>query len=445
MPETLLAMRHDALAMLDSALAAVEPGAAVTAALTDRARASGMGKIGGSVPSRVCMLAVGKAAEAMARAALRLLPIESGVLVTSRPGTTLPPDRVRRVVASHPLPDEGSLEAGRESLALVDGLDPGDLLLVLLSGGASSMLEVSSVPLADIQACYRILLRSGLDIRSLNEVRKGLSGVKGGRLAERAVLRGAHVVSLIVSDILGDPIGDIGSGPSAPSSSRGARARTILEDAHLWREMPASVKRVLGSSGRPVSWRDKSGLVRALVVANNEAACRAAMGEAERRGYRTRIVTTSLRGESREAGPQFIGRALPRENPTAKRAAIAGGETTVTVRGSGRGGRNQEFALSVVRALEGKSAVLLSCGTDGIDGNSDAAGAMVDGTTFARAREQGLDPRDFLRRNDSYTFFEALGDLIVTGPTGTNVSDLQILLVDPSSAFVPRRAGPQSR
>jgi len=344
----------------------------------------------------------------------------------------LPPDPVRTVVASHPLPDEGSLEAGRESLALVDDLDPGDLLLVLLSGGASAMLETGPVPLADLRTCYEALLQSGLDIRSLNEVRKGLSRVKGGRLAERAVMRGAHVVSLIVSDIVGDPIADIGSGPSAPSSSRGARGRKILEDANLWHRMPTSVKRALDASKGIASWRDTSGLVRAFIIANNETACKAAMEEAERRGYRTRILTTSLQGEAREAGPRFVEDTLSWIDPASRRATIAGGETTVTVRGDGRGGRNQELALAVVEALEGMPAVLVSCGTDGIDGNSNAAGAIVDGETIARARAKGLDPLAFLKRNNSFTFFEALGDLIMTGLTGTNVGDLQIFLEDRS-------------
>ncbi len=430
--------------MFERALAAVEPGAAVEEALTGGGAAAGLAKTGGSRPSRVRMLAVGKAADAMARAALRLVPIESGILVTSQP-SMLPPDRVRTVVASHPLPDEGSLEAGRESLALVADLDPGDLLLVLLSGGASAMLEAGPVPLADLRTCYEALLQSGLDIRSLNEVRKGLSRVKGGRLAERAVMRGAHVVSLIVSDIVGDPIADIGSGPTAPSSSRGARGRKILEDANLWNTMPTSVKRTLGGSEGIESWRDRSGLVRAFIIANNETACKAAMEEGERRGYRTRILTTSLQGEAREAGPRFVEDALSWIDTASRRATIAGGETTVTVCGTGRGGRNQEFVLSSVEKLERKPAVVLSCGTDGADGNTDAAGAIADGETMSRARALRLDPEEFLEANDSCRFFQALEDLIITGPTGTNVADIQIVLEDRSRPLLAVNRGSRTQ
>jgi glycerate 2-kinase len=425
-------LRRDALAIFRSALEAVGPERAVAEAIRFD---GGFLKIRGYrlriAASSIRLLAVGKAADAMARGALRQVAIASGLVITDFAESGTSDSRLRVRMASHPLPDEGSLRAGRSALELAEGLRRGDLLLALISGGASSMMEASSVPLEDLKDAYGVLLRSGLGIREINEVRKGMSKVKGGRLAQRAAARGAQVVSLIVSDIVGNPIEDIGSGPTAARSSRGGRAAMILRKAGLWETMPRSVRELLSSAPR-VRWADRSGRVHASIVADVERACRAAKAKATALGYRARILTTCLQGEAREAGPRLVKRALAGGGLGPKQAAISGGETTVTVRGRGRGGRNQELALSVIEVFQGKPAVLVSCGTDGIDGNSDAAGAIVDGESFARARKLGLDPRDFLKRNDSHAFFEALKDLIVTGPTGTNVADLQILLVDQS-------------
>ena len=380
----------------------------------------------------------------MSNGALRLLRPDSGLLVAQEIPSP-PPSGFEVVRASHPLPDEGSLQAGEAAMRLVDRLGPGDLLLVLLSGGASALFEATSVPLDDLRTATVELLRSGLAIRDVNEVRKGLSKVKGGRLAERASARGATVVGLILSDIVGNPIDDIGSGPTAIHSSRGERAKVILERHRLWDSMPATVQGVLrlAAESREVRSSVPSGAVYNVIVADNGRACEAARQEAERRGYASHILTTAMEGEARQVGPVLVSQALRWNSAARSVAVIAGGETTVTVRGDGRGGRNQELALAVVEALEGIPAVLISCGTDGIDGNSDAAGAIVDGETIARARAKGLDPKSFLERNDSFAFFEALGDLIVTGPTGTNVGDVQIFLEDRSK----RRASlvPQSR
>jgi glycerate 2-kinase len=380
------------------------------------------------------LLAVGKAANGMAKGVLRDVPVASGLVVTGRGDRGLAGSGVRIQRASHPLPNEGSVHAGRSALELADGLGAGDLLLVLLSGGSSAMMEASPIPLRDLRKAYDLLLRSGLSIRDVNEVRKGISHVKGGRLAERAASRGARVVSLIISDIVGNPIDDIGSGPTAAASSRGERAEQILRRARLWEEMPGTVRHQLAqSSGRPRRWLDPSGRVHAFVVGDNARAARGAAAEAKARGYRCRILTTAVQGEAREVGPWLVRKALAPSGGARRRATIAGGESTVTVRGGGRGGRNQELALSAVKLLAGKRAVLLSCGTDGVDGTTDAAGALVDGETLARARAERLNPADFLERNDSHAFFEALGDLIVTGPTGTNVGDIQIVLEDRTS------------
>jgi len=432
--EHLRRLRRDALACLTKALAAVDPEVMVAESLEfARSEIKIKGIRFPLQESEIHLLAVGKAAVPMARAVSRQVPIASGLAVVS--GTISVPlgAPLRTIAGSHPLPDEGSLRAGRAALELADSLRASDVLVLLISGGASAMLEATPVPLEDLRTCYARLLRSGLDIRRINEVRKGLSNVKGGRLAERAASRGARVISLVISDIAGNPIDDIGSGLTAPSSSRGGRAKAILVEAGLWEDMPESVRQMLtAASAEKGMWNDTTGRIHAFIVGDNECACRAAAVEAQARGYGSRILTTSLAGEAREAGPSLVSSILSWHEPAPKRAAIAGGETTVTVRGDGRGGRNQELALAVVEALEGMPAVLVSCGTDGIDGNSDAAGAIVDGDTIARARAKGLDPQAFLERNNSFAFFAALGDLIMTGPTGTNVGDVQIFLEDRS-------------
>lgn len=439
-------LRRDALSILDQALAAVDGEAAVGRSLREDRAGLNVAGLRVRVKGKIYLLAVGKAAVPMARAALRLVSIGSGLVVTHRMPADPLGSRLRVITSAHPLPDEKSLEAGREALALTDRLRPEDLLLVLVSGGTSALMEDSVVPLDSLRACYASLLRSGLDIRSQNEIRKGLSKVKGGRLAERAAARGAWSISLVLSDIVGNPIEDIGSGPTAESSSRGGKARTILRRAGLWEETPAEAQGVLNQAAEdPGEWRDTSGRVRAFIVANNEQACRAAKMEAESRQYRAHLLAIPIQGEARGAGPRFVVQALARDNGAARRATIGGGETTVVVRGDGRGGRNQELALSVVKLLRGKAAVLVSCGTDGIDGNTNAAGAIVDGSSYARAGRLGLDPKDYLERNDSHTFFEALDDLLVTGPTGTNVADIQILLEDRGLDVVGLTRGGRTR
>src|SRR3989454_296680 len=430
-PSVLRDLRRDALAIFQHALESVDPERAVTEALHldgDRLSVSGNRiPIDGGRSTHI--LAIGKASMGMSKGALRLLRPDSGLLVAQEIPSS-PPGGFEVVRASHPLPDQGSLQAGEAAMRLIDRLGPGDLLLVLLSGGASALFEATSVPLDDLRTATVELLRSGLAIRDVNEVRKGLSKVKGGRLAERASARGATVVGLILSDIVGNPIDDIGSGPTTLHSSRGERAKSILERHRLWDSMPATVQRVLRSAAESPEVRSSapSGAVYNVIVADNGRACEAARQEAERRGYASHVLTTAMEGEARQVGPVVVSQAL-RWNPAARSVAvIAGGETTVTVRGGGRGGRNQELALSAAGLLEGRRAVLLACGTDCPGGKPEAAGAIVDGRTMARASALGLNPEEFLDNNDAYSFFRSLRDLVVTGPTGTNVADLVLFL-----------------
>lgn len=423
-------LRRDALHMFRAALDAIDPSRVVAEAL--RLRGQELEVQGHRIPIRPSMrlhlLAVGKGATGMASGALASVDISLGLVVTNQ--SYAPPRPGLRVIrASHPVPDEESLRAGREALDLADNLRPDDLLLVLVTGGGSAMLEATPLPLKDLQELYRLLLRSGLAIREVNEVRRAVSEIKGGRLAQRAIARGATLVGLMMSDIVGDPLEDIASGPTVPTASRGERAKEILIRARAWDQLPESARNIIEAAAqRRDQWRGDKQLVHNFLVANNSLACRAAVAEAEARGYRSHLLTTSLEGDAHIAGRWLLEQARGWAPEAPKAAVVAGGETTVKVHGRGLGGRNQEMVLSVVEALEGIPMVFLSCGTDGIDGNTTAAGAIADGGTMARARVAGLDPWRFLKENDSYDFFRILGDLIVTGPTGTNVSDIQILV-----------------
>src|SRR2546430_14469286 len=341
MPSVLRDLRRDAIAIFRRAVRrARHERAGMDALHLDRDRLAVSGnRIPIDARHSIHILAIGKASMGMSRGALRLLRPDSGLLVAQEIPSP-PPNGFQVVRASHPLPDKGSLKAGEAAMRLIDRLGPGDLLLVLLSGGASALFEATPVPLDDLRTATVELLRGGLGIRDVNEVRKGLSRVKGGRLAERASARGATVVGLILSDVVGNPIDDIGSGPTALHSSRGERAKSILERHRLWDSMPATVQRVLRSAAESPEVRSSapSGAVYNVIVADNGQACEAAREEAERRGYASHVLTTAMEGEARHVGPVVVSPAL-RWNPAARSVAgIARGGSTVTGRGGRPGG-----------------------------------------------------------------------------------------------------------
>jgi hydroxypyruvate reductase len=431
--------------ILHRALDAAEPGRLVRQAL----RASGRSlEVAGvrhrTGRGRIALVSVGKAAIAMARAAEeRLGPaLSEGLAVTTESATL---ERIRVRTAGHPVPDERGLEAAAEVEALAGGLGPDDLLLVLLSGGASALLPapVAGLTLADKALTTSLLLRSGATIHELNAVRKHLSRLKGGGLARAA--SPARVVALALSDVVGDDLSTIGSGPTAPDPTSHAQALAVLERRSVASEVPPAVREHLarGARGeRPETPKPGDPLFRRVVtrvIGSGRLSVEAAAREARRRGYRPVVLTTRLEGEAREAVRVLV--AILRETlDTAKgRSApiclLAGGETTVTVRGHGQGGRNQEMAVAAAVALEGfpAPAVVACLATDGIDGASDAAGGIVDDTTRARGERLGLaPPAAFLAASDTRNYLGPLGDLIVTGPTGTNVADLVALLTTPS-------------
>jgi glycerate-2-kinase len=423
------------------ALAAVDAGAAVGRAVTD---AAGRVAIAGRpLPpeGRVVLLAVGKAAAGMAAAfEARAGRVVARGLAVTREGHGAPLERTRLLEAAHPVPDARSEGAAREALDLVERMAPQEILCVLLSGGASSLLAcpAEGLSLEDLAETTRALLESGAEIEELNAVRKHLSAVSGGRLARRASARRVEV--LAISDVPGDRLDVIGSGPFAADPTTYAGALAVLSARGVVERVPESVRRHLESGARgereeTVAPGDRAlARVRTTVLASNRTAVEAARRAALRRGLTTRVVSPPLAGEAREAGRALVALARDGRRPEPL-CLVAGGETAVTVRGPGSGGRSQELALAAALDLDGGApTALLAAGTDGSDGPTDAAGAYADEGTVARGHRAGVDGREALRDNDSHGFFAAEGGLFVTGPTGTNVMDLALLRVDPLSA-----------
>jgi hydroxypyruvate reductase len=390
---------------------------------------------------RILVVGAGKAGAPMARALEDLLGdnIADGVIVVKE-GHGLPLEHVRIHEASHPVPDERGIKGAEEILSLVKGAGERDLVLCLISGGGSALLvaPAEGVTLEDKQEVTRLLLACGADIHEINTIRKHLSRAKGGGLARFAYP--ATVVSLILSDVIGDDLNVIASGPAVPDTSTFDDTRRVLEKYDIWDRVPVSVQSRI-QRGLKGDIEDTPKIGDAVfqkcyteLVGTNIQALKAAGQQAEQLGYQTLILSSTVEGEAREVAKVLT--AIAKEvrdsgNPLSAPACIlCGGETTVTIRGDGKGGRNQELALAAALGLDGiENIVVLAGGTDGNDGPTDAAGAMADGRTLARARAKDLDPLDYLRRNDSYHFFQALEDLVITGPTLTNVMDVYMILV----------------
>jgi len=449
--------REDAEAIFGAAVARVAPGRMIEEALS-------IGK-GGSVLTvrteaeeasfelsrfdRIFAAGMGKASAAMAvglEAALgeRL----SGGIVAVKEGHLAPLAKIRLLEAGHPVPDARSVAAARATLdlgaSLGTRLTERDLVIVLVSGGGSAILcaPAPGLELADKAATTKLLLASGATINEVNCVRKHLSAVKGGRLA--AALAPATVLALVLSDVVGDDLDAIASGPTVPDPTTFADALSIVKRYGIEARLPSAVRTHLeaGAAGKvpdtPKPVDPIFGRVRTILVGTNRLALVAAEAEARRRGYSTLVLSSRITGEAREVAMVYlgIGKDMAASGFPLKRPAcvIAGGETTVTLRGEGKGGRNQEMALAFLAALgrsprDGEDLFFLSAGTDGNDGPTDAAGAVASLELHRKALALRLDPDAALVRNDSYTFFEALGGLLKTGPTNTNVCDVQVLLL----------------
>ena len=390
---------------------------------------------------QILVVGMGKASARMAATLEDLLGERiSGGLVVTADGYKVPTRRVEVVEASHPVPDARGCAAAERIVALVEKANEEDLVIVLISGGGSALLPLpaSGIALSDLAATNELLLRSGAKIQEINTVRKHLSQVKGGQLARHAFP--AQVLALVLSDVPGDPVNAIASGPTVGDPTTFDQVKRILRQYRLWEEIPGSVRKRIEAGVRgEIEETPKPGdnvlqRVTTTIIGSGSDALDAAREEGDRLGYHTLSLTTTLEGEAREVGK--ILAAVAREEASSGRPMplpaliLAAGETTVTVKGSGKGGRNQELALSAAQGIEGiPQVVISSIGTDGRDGPTDAAGGMVDGKTVDRMRERGIDPGEYLEQNNSYKALEEAGDLIVTGPTGTNVADLCFVAV----------------
>ena len=403
-------LRQDADTIISAAIGSVLPDAAVKRALE-----------GKEFPGKVILVAAGKAAWQMAKAACGCVRVDGGIVITKYGHVTEPLAGLRCREAGHPVPDENSFSATREALSLVSGLEERDTVLFLLSGGGSALFEDPLISAGEeLQDITGQLLACGADIREINTVRKRLSRVKGGRFAEKCAP--ARVFSIVLSDIIGDPLDMIASGPACPDSTTCHQAMEIVEKyalhlsdaalACLQQETPKALTNVENHI---------TGSVREL--------CEGAAKACRELGYMPTILTDRLACQAKEAG-MWLGSLAAENRKKKKTALIAGGETVVVLTGKGKGGRNQELALAAAQNIRGlENVCVFSIGSDGTDGPTDAAGGFVDGSTASRLEKMGISIEDVLQNNDAYHALEKVDGLIFTGPTGTNVNDVAVALI----------------
>jgi hydroxypyruvate reductase len=430
--------------MIRAALVAVDPAAAVKNYFEHHPETAAQIR---ATPGRVIVVGAGKAGAPMAQAVSDIFgeKITNGQVIvkygyiTSNSKIQNLKSKIQIVEAGHPIPDQAGLEAAQGIAALLSQASANDTVLCLISGGGSALLTLPAEPLTltDLQATTTALLAAGATINQVNTIRKHLSAVKGGRLAQLA--QPATVYALILSDVVGDPLEVIGSGPTAPDPTTFADAWAIVEQFQLQTVLPpAVIQRLQAGCAGDVPDTPKPGdsifeRVYNIIIGSNRLAAQAAVKAAQFAGFEACLLSTFVEGEAREVGKvaAALAKGLARaEGPLPRPACLVlGGETTVTLKGNGQGGRNQEMALAAAIALAGWPEVLVACfGTDGSDGPTDAAGAFADGQSVGRAQAMGLEAIEYLQRNDAYNFFAALDDLILTGPTNTNVNDLTFIL-----------------
>lgn len=421
-PEPYATLRRDLLTVLDAALGAIQPGPLLREAVRD-----GVLEVDGEryelgAGEGLHVLAAGDGAPGFARAARKLFPEAEGLVVAQHEGEA---GDWAWHVGQHPVPDEASVEAGEAALDFARSVGEDERLLGLFTGGASALMEVPAVPLEDLQMTTRTLLNRGLSVHEINMLRKHLSEIKGGRLARACP---GEVLTLAISDVPHDRPSDIGSGPTVPDPTTFSQTEALVERLGEDNLPPVVVDHVRAGARGEVEETpkpedpDMTGACHLL--ATNRDALEAGEEMARELGYRATVLPSPVEGRTRVAGESFAKR-LARGG----RSLLAGGEPIIRLRpehegGHGKGGRNQEVALACAPHLEGSEAVVAAFGSDGIDGPTDAAGAVADGRTVQRAREKGLDAAEHLERNDSYPYFDALDDLLVTGPTGTNAMDV---------------------
>lgn len=368
---------------------------------------------------RIFLTGFGKASATMAKAMEELIDFDEGIIITTE-NIELRKAKLRK--GTHPFPSKENIEATEELIEIFEKAGEDDLIFVLISGGGSSLLCKPAISLESMREVTKQLMEKGCTIEELNTVRKHLSHVKGGQLAKKTK---AKIISLIISDIVGNPIEFISSGPTCEDTTTFEDAMSILKKYGI--ENEEAIQQIeRGIKGEVEETPKRLDNVENIIIADNEMACRKAKEKAREEGYYAKIVSTCLRGEARYVGKDLATYA--KIYPRSKAMLIFGGETTVKVKGNGTGGRNQEIVLSFLQEIENEAIAMLSCGTDGIDGNSPAAGAIADGYSCKKAKEKELEPEKYLKENNSYEFFKRMGDAIITGYTGTNVMDLQIIV-----------------
>jgi hydroxypyruvate reductase len=428
--------------IMSAALAAVDPAQAIRQNVSLEGDSLRIGQRSYDLAGydRIFVAGGGKAGSPMVAAIEEILGqrVTAG-LVNVKHGH-LPPEaaavrRVEIVEAGHPTPDEAGRRGAERMVEMLSELTEKDLIICVISGGGSALMTLPqpAISLADVQALTGELLRCGAIINEINAVRKHISRIKGGQLAR--LIHPAQVVSLILSDVVGNPLDVIASGPTVPDTTTFAQAHGVLQKYDLLERVPTSIVEHLGAGvAGKIAETPKEGdavfaTVYNLIVGSNEIAAQAALNRAQELGFNTQLLSTYVEGEAREVAKVLaaLAKEMAKSGQPIPRPAclVVGGETTVTIMGEGEGGRNQEMALAAALAIEGwEDVMVVTLATDGTDGPTDAAGGVATGETAAWARELGLDPEEYLANNDSYHFLEALGELIVTGPTNTNVNDL---------------------
>jgi len=438
-------LRRDTLSILEHAVKSVDPYKLVTTSVKledgilkvlDAKKKKGV-EIKLDKKGKKRAVAFGKASLAMASAFATIVDIDEGVVVIPHGQGGKRPSGMDIIEAEHPVPAQGSLIAADRVLEMAERSMENDLFFALISGGGSSLLAkpVDGITLEEKIEVTNQLLKSGCTINEMNTVRKHISAIKGGKLAEAA--SPATTIGLILSDVLGDPIDFIASGPTARDTTTFKQAQGVLEKYGLWTKIPESMRGIIeGGIEKERETKKPPFEAHNFIIGSNYIAAQAAIEKAKTLGYNSLLLTTHLEGESKEVAKVFT--ALMKDirshdtPQSAPAAVIAGGETTVTVTGNGYGGRNQEFVLSAaINIPHGDDGIVIaSMGTDGIDGMSDAAGAIADGFTLKRASKAALNPDSYLRNNNSNTFFVKLNDALITGRTGTNVNDVVVMLVE---------------
>jgi len=424
-------IRKDILEMLSAAIDAVDPYRVVSSQFDKFLLKIDSKKINLTDFSNIYLVAFGKASIGMTQAALNHCEISKGVVITNDITQNIKNPMVDTFHGGHPLPNEESIKATKAVEHLISQVSKNDLLIILISGGGSTLLCHPRVSLKDMQETTSHLLKSGANIQEINTIRKHLSYVKGGQLIKN--IKG-QVISYIISDVIDDPIEFIASGPTIGYETKYENVKNIFEKYNLWKVLPKSVQSVIIQGiakdipETPFKYEISKDKVKNMIIANNTLACKTLLHIAENLGYKPFLYTTSLQGEARIIGCQLVYKLIEKNKKEGINMLIAGGETTVTVKGSGKGGRNQEMVLASLNNLQKKSIVFTSFGTDGIDGMSTAAGAIADPNSLKRAIDKNLNMDVFLDDNNSNTFFHKINDLLIIGPTGTNVMDVQILI-----------------